>query len=305
MDPELIEAAKEEIAQNLERLPEVEERVLAEIAEDKELDERNLILEIRAGTGGTEAQIFAMDLFRMYQQYAEARQWTFEVISLSMGHDVGGGAREVIAEIKGEGAFGRLKHERGVHRVQRVPETENLGRVHTSTASVAVLPEAQEVDIKIPDKDLRIDVYRSGGAGGQHVNTTESAVRITHLPTGLTACIQDERSQHKNKAKAMSLIRARVYEMEQAKLTNARAAERSQQIGSAARSDKIRTYNFPQSRVTDHRIGVTLHDLEGMMEGDLDPLLDQLSTQTRLEGLLSRANAERKRAAASSSSSSK
>jgi peptide chain release factor 1 len=237
-------------------------------------DERNVIIEIRAGTGGEEAALFAADLYRMYSRYAERRRWPAELISAS---ETGiGGLREVIFEVRGQGAYSRLKYEGGVHRVQRVPQTESSGRIHTSTATVAVLPEADEVDVQIDDKDLRIDVYRSQGPGGQSVNTTDSAVRITHLPTGLVVAIQDEKSQHKNKAKAMTVLRSRLLELEQRKAHEAEAEVRRSMVGSAERSEKIRTYNFPQDRLTDHRSGRDLHNLPVVLDGDLDRLIDEL-----------------------------
>jgi peptide chain release factor 1 len=237
-------------------------------------DEKNAILEVRAATGGEEAALFATDLFRMYCRYAEKRGWKVE--SFSMSESGVGGLKEAIASVSGDQVFHRLKHERGVHRVQRVPATESQGRIHTSTVTVAVLPEAAEVDIEIDPADLRIDVFRSSGPGGQSVNTTDSAVRITHTPTGTTVQCQDEKSQHKNKAKAMKVLRARLLESEQARADADRANVRREQVGSGERSEKIRTYNFPQSRVTDHRAGITLHRLDGILEGDLDELLDAL-----------------------------
>jgi peptide chain release factor 1 len=242
-----------------------------------ENDDKNAILEIRGGTGGTEAALFANDLFRMYARYAERRGWKVEPLSISESE--GGGLKEVIALVSGEQVFLRLKHERGVHRVQRVPATESQGRIHTSTVTVAVLPEAEEVDIQINPADLRIDVFRSSGPGGQSVNTTDSAVRVTHLPTGVVVQCQDEKSQLKNKTKAMKVLRARLLEAEQERAAGERASERRQQVGTGGRSEKIRTYNFPQSRITDHRAGVTVHQLEAVLQGDLDGLLDQVHTQ--------------------------
>jgi peptide chain release factor 1 len=240
-------------------------------------------MEIRAGTGGDEAALFATDLFRMYSRYAERRGWRTELLT---ANETGiGGYREVILEIRGDGAYSRLKFEGGVHRVQRVPETESSGRIHTSTATVAVLPEADEVDVDIDEKDLRIDVFRSQGPGGQSVNTTDSAVRITHLPTGIVVAIQDEKSQHKNKAKAMAVLRARLLEMEQRRAHEEEAAARRSMVGSGERSEKIRTYNFPQDRVTDHRIGVDLHNMPQVLDGDLDRLVDQLMTIDQAERL--------------------
>jgi peptide chain release factor 1 len=237
-------------------------------------DDRNVIMEIRAGTGGEEAGLFAAHLFRMYKRYAERRRWQTEVLT---ANETGiGGMREVIFEVRGQGAYSRLKYEGGVHRVQRVPETESSGRIHTSTATVAVLPEADEVEVQIDEKDLRIDVYRSQGPGGQSVNTTDSAVRITHLPTGIVVAIQDEKSQHKNRAKALAVLRARLLEMEQRKAHDAEAEVRRSMVGSGERAEKIRTYNFPQDRVTDHRSGTDVHNLPGVLDGDLDRILDEL-----------------------------
>jgi peptide chain release factor 1 len=242
------------------------------------MDDNNVILEIRAGTGGDEAALFAGDLFRMYERYAAIHGWRADILSASEGTK--GGYKEIIAEVTGRGAFARLKFESGVHRVQRVPDTEASGRIHTSAATVAVLPEAADVDIGIDDKDLRIETMRSQGAGGQHVNKTESAIRITHLPTGIVVMMQEERSQHRNRAKAMSLLRAKLYDVERQRLDAARAAERRGQVGSGDRSERIRTYNFPQGRVTDHRIGLTLHKLPQVIEGEaLDEIIDALITE--------------------------
>jgi peptide chain release factor 1 len=238
-------------------------------------DDRNVIVEVRAGTGGDEAALFAADLFRMYARYADTRRWKLELLSSS--ESGGGGFKEAIAEITGAGAYSRLKYESGVHRVQRVPVTEASGRIHTSTATVSVLPEADEVEVEISDKDLRIDVYRSTGPGGQSVNTTDSAVRITHLPSGLVVAIQDEKSQHKNKAKAMAVLRARLLELERQRMAEERGEQRRSQVGSGERAEKIRTYNFPDDRVTDHRIGLTIHNLPGLLQGDLDRLVDSLA----------------------------
>lgn len=241
-------------------------------------DDLNVILEIRAGTGGDEASLFAGDLFRMYERYAGIQGWKVEVLSMSEGEV--GGFKEIIAEVTGKGVFAKFKFESGVHRVQRVPATEGGGRIHTSAATVAVLPEPEEVDIEINEKDLRIDVYRASGAGGQHVNKTESAVRITHLPTGTVVAQQDEKSQHKNKARAMQLLRARIYEKERERVDNERAADRKGQVGSGDRSERIRTYNFPQGRVTDHRINLTLYKLDQILEGTgLEELLTALVTE--------------------------
>ena len=245
-------------------------------------DEKSAILEVRAGTGGDEAALFAGDLFRMYAKYAESKGWRVEVISESEG--TMGGYREVVAEVKGRGVFARLKFESGAHRVQRVPETETQGRIHTSAATVAVLPEAEEVDIAVNEADLKIDTMRAQGAGGQHVNKTESAIRITHIPSGIVVFVQEERSQHKNRARAMALLRARLYEAERTAKDSARAADRKAQVGSGDRSERIRTYNFPQGRVTDHRINLTLYRLEEVLAGPaLDDLVDALVTEHQAE----------------------
>ena len=273
-DAELGELARAEIAELEPRCEALEEEIRVLLIPRDPDDEKSAILEIRAGAGGLEAALFAGDLFRMYSRYAERRGWKVEVLSLSEAE--GNGLKEVIASVKGEEAFGRLKCERGVHRVQRVPETESQGRIHTSTVTVAVLPEAEEVDVSIDPSELRIDVYRSSGPGGQSVNTTDSAVRITHLPTGLVVQCQDEKSQHKNKARALKVLRSRLLEAERDRAAGERADERRAQVGSGGRSEKIRTYNFPQSRITDHRAGITLHRLDTALEGDLDELLDAI-----------------------------
>ncbi len=274
-DAEMKALAEEEFRAAKERVPQLERSVQLMLLPKDEADARNAILEVRAGTGGEEAALFAADLFRMYQRYAALRGWKFEVMELS---DSGmGGYREATATVTGKDVFARLKFESGVHRVQRVPATESQGRIHTSAATVAVLPEAEEVDIKIEDKDLRIDVFRSSGPGGQSVNTTDSAVRITHLPTGVVVSQQDEKSQHKNKAKAMKILRARLYEAQRQKLADERAAARKGQVGSGDRSERIRTYNFPQGRCTDHRINLTLYELDKVMEGTaLDKVVEAL-----------------------------
>jgi peptide chain release factor 1 len=271
-DPELSALARGELETLERRREELEREIRLHLVPRDPNDEKNAILEIRAGAGGDEAALFAADLHRMYSRYAERRGWKLEMLSLSPSP--GGGVKEAIASVSGDRVWSRLKHERGVHRVQRVPATESQGRIHTSTVTVAVLPEAEEVDVAIEPKDLRIDVFRSSGPGGQSVNTTDSAVRITHLPTGLVVQCQDEKSQHKNKARALTILRARLLEAEEARQADLRASERRSQVGSGERSEKIRTYNFPQSRVTDHRAGVTVHRLESILEGDLDEILD-------------------------------
>jgi peptide chain release factor 1 len=267
-------------AEDLEaRLSALEERLKALLVPKDPYDDKSVIVEIRAGAGGDEAGLFAADLWRMYDRYAESRGWETEVMSSS---EQGiGGVKEVIFEVKGRGAWSRLKHESGVHRVQRVPQTESQGRIHTSTATVAVLPAAEEVDVEIDPSDLRIDVFRSSGPGGQSVNTTDSAVRITHLPTGVVVSCQDEKSQHQNREKALRVLRARLLQMEQERADEERAAARRGQIGTGDRSEKIRTYNFPDSRVTDHRIKLTTHDLDGVLGGRLDEILDALSEAER------------------------
>jgi len=282
-DAELRELARGE-------LPALEARLAALDATLKQLllpkdpnDERNTVLEIRAGTGGDEASLFAAELFRMYTRYAERHGWRVEVLSSS---PTGlGGFKEVIALVVGKGAYSRLKFEGGVHRVQRVPVTETQGRIHTSAVTVAVLPEAEDVEVELADKDLRIDVYRSSGPGGQSVNTTDSAVRVTHLPSGLVVTCQDEKSQHKNKAKALKILRARLLERARSEQQSEIAANRKAMVGSGDRSEKIRTYNFPQSRVTDHRVNVTLHTLDRVLDGEIDPIVDALVTRQQAEAL--------------------
>jgi peptide chain release factor 1 len=275
LEREMRALAEDELHALERRLPELEHAVKLALLPQDEADARSAILEIRAGTGGEEAALFAGDLFRMYQRYAELRDWRFEPLSVS---DTGrGGIKEVVVAIKGRGVFRRLKYEAGVHRVQRVPVTEASGRIHTSAATVAVLPEAEEVDVRIDENELRIDVYRSSGPGGQSVNTTDSAVRITHLPTGIVVTQQDEKSQHKNRAKALKILRARLYERERMAREAERAASRKGQVGTGDRSERIRTYNFPQSRCTDHRINLTLYKLDQVLAGEaLDELIDAL-----------------------------
>jgi peptide chain release factor 1 len=274
-DAEMVKVAAEEKSALEERIGVLENELRIALLPKDAADERDVIVEVRAGTGGDEASLFAGDLFRMYERYAALQGWKVELLSASEG--TVGGYKEVVASIRGRGVYAKLKFESGVHRVQRVPDTETSGRIHTSAATVAVLPEAGEVDIKIDDADLRIDVFRASGAGGQHVNKTESAVRITHLPSGIVVGVQDERSQHRNKAKAMDMLRAKLYDAERTRLDSERAAERKGMVGSGDRSQRIRTYNFPQGRVTDHRINLTLHKLPQVMEGTaLGEVIDAL-----------------------------
>lgn len=283
-DAEMAELAGLELPALDEKLPDMEAALEILLLPKDSADELNVIVEVRAGTGGDEAALFAGDLFRMYTRYADILGWKSEIISQSEGEV--GGFKEIVTAIRGKGVFARLKFESGVHRVQRVPETESGGRIHTSAATVAVLPEPEEVDVKIEEKDLRIDVFRASGPGGQSVNTTDSAVRITHLPTGITVSQQDEKSQHKNRAKAMQVLRARLFEAERARADSERAADRKSQVGSGDRSERIRTYNFPQGRVTDHRINLTLHKLEKILAGDgLDEMVDALIREDQTQRL--------------------
>ncbi len=275
-DPDMKELAKAELPE-LEALQEkLQEELKVLLLPKDPNDEKNIILEIRAGTGGDEAALFSADLFRMYSRYADRNRWKVELMSAS--ETDGGGFKEVIALVSGERVYSRLKFESGTHRVQRVPETETQGRIHTSACTVAVLPEAEDVDIEISPADLRIDLYRASGAGGQHVNKTESAVRLTHIPTGVVVACQDEKSQHKNKAKALKVLKSRIFDQMQAEQNAAMAADRKNQVGSGDRSERIRTYNFPQGRCTDHRIGLTLYKLDAIMQGDMDEVIEALVT---------------------------
>jgi len=280
MAGEMADLAEEERKALVERIANLETDIKLALLPKDAADEKSAILEVRAGTGGDEASLFAGDLLRMYQRYADLQGWKTEILSESEG--TMGGYKEAAMAIRGKGVFARLKFESGVHRVQRVPVTEAGGRIHTSAATVAVLPEAEDVDIHIDEKDLKVDVFRASGAGGQHVNTTDSAVRITHLPTGIAVAVQQERSQHKNRAQAMAMLRARLYEAERERVDSARAADRRDQVGSGDRSERIRTYNFPQGRLTDHRIGLTLYKLDQIIAGDaLNEVIDALVTENQ------------------------
>ena len=283
-DKELLKMAESELNELESQHIKTEKKLKLFLLPKDEADKKNAIIEIRAGTGGLEASLFAADLFKMYERVSHKKKWILEIISISRSE--AGGLKEVIASIKGINIYSTLKYESGVHRVQRVPDTETQGRVHTSAATVAVLPEAEEVDLKISDTDLRIDVFRSGGPGGQSVNTTDSAVRITHIPTGLTVSQQDEKSQHKNKAKGMKILRARLYELERSRIDKERSQDRKSKIGTGDRSERIRTYNFPQGRVTDHRINLTLHKLEEFLQGEVfDEMIESLTLQAQEESL--------------------
>ena len=281
-DAEMREMAEAEKPTLQARLEKLEHQIRLALIPKDAMDDHNAILEIRAGTGGDEAALFAGDLFRMYERYAASQGWKLEVISTNEGTK--GGFKEIVAEVRGRGVFAKLKFESGVHRVQRVPDTEASGRIHTSAATVAVLPEVEDVDVDINENDLKIDTMRAQGAGGQHVNKTESAIRITHIPSGIVVMVQEERSQHKNRAKAMTMLRAKLYDQQRSKLDAARAAERRGQIGSGDRSERIRTYNYPQGRVTDHRINLTLYKLPQVMEGEgLQEIIDALVTEHQAE----------------------
>ena len=287
-DPDIKAMAQEELHELEEELPKIEYQLKVQLIPKDPLDEKNTILEIRAGTGGEEAALFAADLFRMYSRYAELKGWKVEIMSESPTE--AGGYKEIICLISGDKVYSHLKYEAGAHRVQRVPVTETQGRIHTSAATVAVMPEAEDVDVDIRPEDIKIDVYRASGAGGQHVNKTESAVRITHIPTGLVVTCQDERSQHKNKARAMKVLASRLLALEQERQSSEQAADRRAQVGSGDRSERIRTYNFPQGRCTDHRINLTLYSLDRIMEGEIDGLLEALAQAAQAEALKAEAS---------------
>ena len=276
-DPEMKALAEAELYDLKDRLPMLRQEIRLALLPKDEADARSAILEVRPAAGGDEAGLFAAELFQMYQKYAVTNGWRVEVLDYSDNEL--GGIKEAVAEVTGRNVFARFKYESGVHRVQRVPATESQGRIHTSTVTVAVLPEAEEVDVEINDSDLRIDVYRASGAGGQHVNKTESAVRITHVPSGVVVAMQEERSQHKNRAKAMKILRSRLYEVQRSREAAVRAADRKGQVGTGDRSERIRTYNFPQGRVSDHRIGLTLHSIDKVMQGELDEIIDRLTAE--------------------------
>lgn len=282
-DPEIKKMAEEENALLHEELPQIEQELRIKLLPSDPLDEKNIVLEIRAGTGGEEAALFAGDLFRMYSRYAERMGWKVEIMSENPTDN--GGYKEIIALISGNKVYSRLKFESGTHRVQRVPATESQGRIHTSAATVAVMAEAEEVDVDIRPEDLRIDVYRASGAGGQHVNKTESAVRITHIPTGTVVTCQDEKSQHKNKAQAMKVLASRILQAEQERQQSEMAADRKSQVGSGDRSERIRTYNYPQGRITDHRINVTVYSLERFMDGEIQGIIDELASHAQAQAL--------------------
>ncbi len=285
-DPEMKGLAEAELAAAETRMDELTAQLRRELLPKDPRDSRNVIVEIRAGAGGEEAALFAFELYRAYARYAERKRWQTEILSASESEK--GGFKEVVFEVRGEGAYSRLKYESGVHRVQRVPETEAQGRIHTSTATVAVLPEAEEVDIAVEEKDLRVDIFHSSGAGGQNVNKVATAVRLTHLPTGIVVVCQDERSQMKNRVKAMTVLRSRLLDMEQTRQDAELSAERKTQVGTGDRSEKIRTYNFPQDRITDHRVGLTVHNIPDRMDGNLDDMIDAVATAVeagRLENL--------------------
>ncbi|GFK92573.1 Peptide chain release factor RF1 [Fundidesulfovibrio magnetotacticus] len=287
-DPDMRDLAKAEVAAIQDEMPKLEDELKLLLLPKDPLDDKNILLEIRAGTGGEEAALFAADLFRMYVRYAERKRWKMEVMSESPSDT--GGYKEIILSIAGEKVYSRLKYESGTHRVQRVPATESQGRIHTSAATVAVLPEADEVDVQLDPNDLRIDVYRSSGPGGQSVNTTDSAVRVTHIPSGLVVICQDEKSQHKNRAKALKVLRSRLLQQEQEKQRMEVEATRRQQVGSGDRSERIRTYNFPQGRMSDHRINLTLYSLDRLMDGDIDEMMDALISHYQTEALKAQAD---------------